>query len=177
VQRPPNAPISGGDPARKFTPTERAILRALRRGLTLAQIAEGLKSSEVTVRTHLRNIRSKLEVRKTAELRAAACRRRAGPRPIRTVRRPLDTGLFYYDERDRERFADSDDPEDELPEISRPRRRYERRLAANHTPEHAERLERRRIARLWRSWIKRPDRGEDTEPYPPFPRFWPPLTK
>ena len=54
-----------------MTPTERAVLRALRAGLSLSQIAAGLKRSELTVRTHIRNARAKLEIRGTGELRRA----------------------------------------------------------------------------------------------------------
>jgi DNA-binding CsgD family transcriptional regulator len=66
---PPKRPIIGGDSARKLTAAERAILRALRDGLTLSQIATALKRSELTVRTHIRNARAKLDVRGTGELR------------------------------------------------------------------------------------------------------------
>lgn len=57
------------DSARKLTATERAILRAVRDGLALSQIAAGLERSELTVRTHIRNARAKLEIRGTGELR------------------------------------------------------------------------------------------------------------
>lgn len=65
----PKLPTFGGDSAKKLTATERTILRALRDGLTLTQIAAGLKRSELTVRTHIRNARAKLNIRGTAELR------------------------------------------------------------------------------------------------------------
>lgn len=65
----PKLPTSGGEPPKKLTATERAILRALRDGLTLSQIASNLQRSELTVRTHIRNARAKLEIRGTAELR------------------------------------------------------------------------------------------------------------
>lgn len=66
---PPKLPIFGGDSATRLTAAERAILRALRDGLTLSQIAAALKRSELTVRTHIRNARAKLDVRGTGELR------------------------------------------------------------------------------------------------------------
>lgn len=59
----------GGGPAKRLTAAERAILRALRDGLTLSEVARVLSRSELTVRTHIRNARAKLEVRGTAELR------------------------------------------------------------------------------------------------------------
>lgn len=65
----PNFPAPAGDSARKLTATERAILRALHDGLSLSQIAVGLKRSETTVRTHIRNARAKLDVRGTEQLR------------------------------------------------------------------------------------------------------------
>ena len=65
----PKLPTFGGDPAKRLTATERTILRALRDGLTLTQIAAMLKRSELTVRTHIRNARAKLDIRGTAELR------------------------------------------------------------------------------------------------------------
>jgi DNA-binding NarL/FixJ family response regulator len=45
------------------------ILRALREGARLEQIAEDLGRSLLTVRTHVRNARAKLDVRATEELR------------------------------------------------------------------------------------------------------------
>jgi DNA-binding CsgD family transcriptional regulator len=65
----PKLPMFGGDSAKRLTAMERAVLRALRDGLTLTQIAMGLKRSELTVRTHIRNARAKLEIRGTGELR------------------------------------------------------------------------------------------------------------
>ena len=67
--REPRLPSFAGDGAKKLTPTERAVLRAMRDGLSLSQIAAGLKRSELTVRTHIRNARAKLEIRGTGELR------------------------------------------------------------------------------------------------------------
>lgn len=65
----PKLPTFGGDSPKKLTATERAILRMLRDGLTLKQIAAALHRSELTVRTHMRNARAKLEVRGTEDLR------------------------------------------------------------------------------------------------------------
>ncbi|MDB5070261.1 MAG: Bacterial regulatory protein luxR family [Candidatus Eremiobacteraeota bacterium] len=65
----PKLPTFGGDSPTRLTATERTILRALRDGLTLTEIAAGLKRSELTVRTHIRNARAKLDIRETAELR------------------------------------------------------------------------------------------------------------
>ena len=65
----PKLPTFGGDGAKRLTPAERAILRALRDGQTLSQIAADLKRSELTIRTHIRNARAKLEIRGTHELR------------------------------------------------------------------------------------------------------------
>ena len=58
-----------GDCSKGLTATERAILRALRGDLTLAQIADGLGRSLLTVRTHIRNARAKLDARTTEDLR------------------------------------------------------------------------------------------------------------
>jgi len=66
---PPISRTFKADSAGKLTPTERAILRALRDGLTLSQVADRLQRSELTVRTHIRNARAKLEIRGTEELR------------------------------------------------------------------------------------------------------------
>jgi DNA-binding CsgD family transcriptional regulator len=65
----PKPPSSGGESAKKLSTTERVILRALRDKLTLSEIAVQLQRSELTVRTHIRNARAKLEIRGTAELR------------------------------------------------------------------------------------------------------------
>ena len=65
----PKPPSSGGESAKKLSTTERVILRALREGLTLSEIAVQLQRSELTVRTHIRNARAKLEIRGAAELR------------------------------------------------------------------------------------------------------------
>ncbi|HTD36298.1 MAG TPA: helix-turn-helix transcriptional regulator, partial [Candidatus Limnocylindrales bacterium] len=62
-------PPFGGDGAKRLTPTERAILRGLRDGQSLSQIAAGLKRSELTIRTHIRNARAKFEIRGSGELR------------------------------------------------------------------------------------------------------------
>lgn len=60
---------SPGEPSKALTATERVILRALREGARLEQIAEDLGRSLLTVRTHVRNARAKLDVRATEELR------------------------------------------------------------------------------------------------------------
>lgn len=65
----PKLPSYRGESSKGLTATERAILRALRGGLTLAQIADGLGRSLLTVRTHVRNARAKLDVRTTEDLR------------------------------------------------------------------------------------------------------------
>jgi len=65
----PKLPSYGGEPSKGLTATERAILRALRGEATLAQIADGLGRSLLTVRTHVRNARAKLDVRTTEDLR------------------------------------------------------------------------------------------------------------
>jgi DNA-binding CsgD family transcriptional regulator len=59
----------GGEPSKALTTTERVILRSLSEGATLTQIAEDLGRSLLTVRTHVRNARAKLDVRSTEELR------------------------------------------------------------------------------------------------------------
>ena len=65
----PKPPNHRNETPKALTSTERTILRALRKGETLREIAESLGRSELTVRTHIRNARAKLEVRGTAELR------------------------------------------------------------------------------------------------------------
>jgi DNA-binding NarL/FixJ family response regulator len=65
----PKLPRFGGESPKDLTATERLILRALRVGGTLAGIARDLGRSELTVRTHIRNARAKLEIRGTSELR------------------------------------------------------------------------------------------------------------
>ncbi|HEY0615081.1 MAG TPA: helix-turn-helix domain-containing protein [Candidatus Elarobacter sp.] len=65
----PKTPTYRGEPPKKLTATERTILRALRDGAALSAIARSLGRSELTVRTHIRNARAKLNVRGTAELR------------------------------------------------------------------------------------------------------------
>jgi DNA-binding CsgD family transcriptional regulator len=60
---------SFGEGAKRLTPTERKILRGLRDGLTLSQLAIQLERSELTIRTHIRNARAKMEIRGSAELR------------------------------------------------------------------------------------------------------------
>jgi DNA-binding NarL/FixJ family response regulator len=52
---------------KRLTPTERAVLRALRDGLNLSQVASG--RSEATIRAHIRNARAKLKIRGSQELR------------------------------------------------------------------------------------------------------------
>jgi DNA-binding CsgD family transcriptional regulator len=64
----PTPPTCGGDSAKKLTAAERTILRALRNGLTPSQVAATLERSELTVRTHIRNARAKLDIRATGEL-------------------------------------------------------------------------------------------------------------
>jgi len=59
----------GGEPPKTLTAAERTILRALRDGATLGQVAGDLGRSLLTVRTHVRNARAKLDVRSTEELR------------------------------------------------------------------------------------------------------------
>jgi hypothetical protein len=71
--------------------------------------------------------------------------------------------LFFYDARDRERFAVPASPE-EVPPL-RPRRRYARRVAANRSLRRAQRMERR----AWRAWLARRDGGQDPGPLPPLP--------
>jgi|HubBroStandDraft_1064217.scaffolds.fasta_scaffold03393_6 DNA-binding NarL/FixJ family response regulator len=63
------APPAGALTPKPLTPAERTILRALREGGALDAIAAELGSSELTVRTHVRNARAKLEVPTTVELR------------------------------------------------------------------------------------------------------------
>jgi len=63
------APPAGALTPKALTPAERTILRALRGGGALDAIAAKLGSSELTVRTHVRNARAKLEVPTTSELR------------------------------------------------------------------------------------------------------------
>lgn len=65
----PKTPTFRGEPPKALTGTERAILRALRDGATLSRIARELERSELTVRTHIRNARAKLDIRGSAELR------------------------------------------------------------------------------------------------------------
>jgi DNA-binding CsgD family transcriptional regulator len=62
-------PRRSGDKGKVLTETEREILRRLRAGESLRAIATALSRSEVTVRTHIRNARAKLEIGGTAELR------------------------------------------------------------------------------------------------------------
>ena len=62
-------PSAGALTPKTLTPAERTILRALRRGGALDTIAADLGSSELTVRTHVRNARAKLEVPTTSDLR------------------------------------------------------------------------------------------------------------
>jgi DNA-binding NarL/FixJ family response regulator len=59
----------GGEPSKALTTAERTILRALRDGATLGQVAEDLGRSLLTVRTHVRNARAKLDVHSIEELR------------------------------------------------------------------------------------------------------------
>lgn len=54
---------------KRLTPTERAILRRLRDGESLSQVATRLGRSDLTIKTHVRNARAKLEIRGTNELR------------------------------------------------------------------------------------------------------------
>jgi DNA-binding NarL/FixJ family response regulator len=54
-------------PRKALTTEERAILRALRDGLSLSQVASG--RSEATIRAHIRNARAKLKIRGSEELR------------------------------------------------------------------------------------------------------------
>ena len=62
-------PPPGEGNSKGLTATERVILRALRDGTTLPEIARIHGRSLLTVRTHVRNARAKLEVRATEELR------------------------------------------------------------------------------------------------------------
>jgi DNA-binding CsgD family transcriptional regulator len=68
-KRGPKTSSYRGEPPKSLTATERVILRALRDGATLVEIAHLLGRSELTVRTHIRNARAKLGIRGTAELR------------------------------------------------------------------------------------------------------------
>ena len=54
-------------PVEKLTPREREVLQLLSQGFSNRQIAEDLYLSEHTVRTHVQNLRSKLNVRSKFE--------------------------------------------------------------------------------------------------------------
>lgn len=58
-----------GQDAKPLTRMESKVLRGLRDGLTLPQIATGLQRSELTIRTHIRNAAAKLQIAGSAELR------------------------------------------------------------------------------------------------------------
>ncbi|HEX9123111.1 MAG TPA: response regulator transcription factor [Actinomycetota bacterium] len=67
--------LSGAEPARpKLTSREVEIVRLLARGLTNREIGQASFISESTVKFHLRNIMSKLEVRRRTEVVYAATR-------------------------------------------------------------------------------------------------------
>jgi len=68
-KRGPKTSSYRGEPSKNLTAAERVILRALRDGATLSAIAHLLGRSELTVRTHIRNARAKLDIRGTPELR------------------------------------------------------------------------------------------------------------
>ena len=169
----PKLPSYRGESSKSLTATERAILRALRGGLTLPQIAEILGRSLLTVRTHIRNARAKLDVRTTEDLRRrlvagefdAAIAEPGRTRSIFLTTRAIASGL----PRSVEPTAARDEPA---------RGRYASRVAAMRDAERSERrrerAERRRLWVTWGKWIAARDAGRDPGRLPPVPRLPPP---
>jgi len=71
--RGPSAPAEVR-PLTQLTPREEEILRLVAQGLSNAEIAERLYLSENTVKTHIKNILSKLQMRNRSEAAAYAAR-------------------------------------------------------------------------------------------------------
>lgn len=64
----------GGNGASTLTKQEIVVMKALGRGLSTREIARELRLSEKTIETHRRNLKSKLGLKKSAELVDAAMR-------------------------------------------------------------------------------------------------------
>ena len=79
VESATHTAISGSSPAVALTKREREVLEALSQGLTNREIASRLQVSHPTVKSHVRSVFQKLDIRNRAQAAAIAVERRMDP--------------------------------------------------------------------------------------------------